>query len=139
MVETQLTDSLIDEGKRLIESLDARGASPHAAFWIFLPDIAGWKLVLSELESQAKGPRETYALIQSALKHLKPAPSQLSLEDVAAAAPESPLVRLLRSALGTGFPLTGIRFTNNVVNGTLIPDAYVYRLAKAQSREKAKK
>lgn len=130
MVETRLTDTLIDEGKRLVEALDKRGTSPLAAFWMLFPDIAGWKLLLSEVKSPDPGPRALYEIIQAALRTLNPKPTQLTLEDVAAAKPDSPIVELLGTAIRTGPGISGIRFTRNVINGVLIPDAYIYRVTK---------
>ena len=38
------------------------------------------------------------------------------------------MVRLLRKVIKTGRKVSGIRFTNNVINGTVIDDAYIYLL-----------
>jgi hypothetical protein len=38
------------------------------------------------------------------------------------------MITLLRVALRTGPGIGGIRFSSNVINGTLIEDAYIYRL-----------
>ena len=54
--------------------------------------------------------------------------AELSLDDLALAKPDAPLVTLLRNAVRTGSGIHGIRFSNNVMNGTVIEDAYIYRL-----------
>ena len=41
--------------------------------------------------------------------------------------PDAPVVALLRTAIRTGPGISGIRFKNNVIDGTLIEDAYIYR------------
>lgn len=130
MVETQLTDKLVEEGARLIRTLDESGVSPDAAFWYYFPDSGAWKLILVEMKVGPEGPRDIYKRIQKALNNLSPRPVVLSLEDVALEKPDAPIVSVLRSAIQTGRNLGGIRFTKNVVNGTLIDDAYIYRLAK---------
>jgi hypothetical protein len=38
------------------------------------------------------------------------------------------LVQLLRPVIGTGPGICGIRLTQNVIDGVLIEDAYIYRL-----------
>jgi hypothetical protein len=45
--------------------------------------------------------------------------------------PESPLVDLLSMAIQTAADaVAGVRFSNNTINGHLIPDAYIYRLSR---------
>ena len=130
MVEPHLTPELIDEGAALLAALDNSDASPDAAFWFFFPDIAGWKLVLAEMKVGPTGPREVYRSIQKALHGLRNQVAHLSLEDVAVLKPDAPLVTVLRQAISTGPGISGFRFTGNVINGTFIPDAYIYRLKK---------
>jgi hypothetical protein len=131
MVETQLTPELIQEGAALVEALDQAGVSPDAALWFYFPDIAAWKLLLAEVKVGSEGPREVYRSIQKTLQSLWNQMAHLSLEDVALLKPDAPLVKLLAQAIATGPGVSGIRFTRNVVNGTLIEDAYIYRLKKA--------
>ena len=128
MVETRLTQELIDEGRTLVERLDERGDSPDAALWFYFPDAGAWKLLLAEVKVGPTGPRDVYRGIQKALTSLRNEVRHLSLEDVAVAKPDAPLIKLLRQALGTGPGISGIRFTRNVINGVAIEDAYIYRL-----------
>jgi hypothetical protein len=130
MVDTQLSPELIAEGAVLVENLDKTGASPDAAFWFYFPDIGAWKLLLAEVKVGAEGPREVYKTIQKSLTALRNQVTHLSLENVALAKPDAPVVRLLRQAIATGPGISGVRFTRNVINGTLVEDAYIYRLKK---------
>jgi hypothetical protein len=130
MVETQLSPELIAEGAALVENLDKTGVSPDAAFWFYFPDIGAWKLLLAEVKVGAEGPREVYKTVQKTLTALRNQVTHLSLENVALAKPDAPVVRLLRQAIATGPGISGIRFTRNVINGTLVEDAYIYRLKK---------
>src|SRR5438876_4855928 len=122
MVEAQLTDKLIHEGAELVKRLDEIGMSPDAAFWFFFPDLGAWKLVLAEIKVGSEGPREVYKTIQSALSKIAPKPEALSLEDVAVAKPEAPIVAALRIAIGTDRGISGIRSTYKVVNAVLIEE-----------------
>ena len=131
MVEKELTDDLIREGAVLVEGLDKSGSAPDAAFWLYFRDIAAWKLVLAEVKVGPEGPREVYRSVQRTLNALRNQIAHMSLQDVAVAKPDAPLIRLLSSAIATGPGISGIRFTNNVINGTLIDDAYIYRLRRA--------
>lgn len=131
MVETQLTPKLIQEGATLVEALDKAGVSPDAALWFYFPDISTWKLILAEVKVGPEGPREVYRAIQKALHGLRNEIAHLSLKDVALAKPDAPLIKLLAKAIATGPGISGIRFTRNVIDGTLIEDAYIYRLKRA--------
>ena len=131
MVEAQLTEQAIHEGGELVKALDAAGMSPDAAFWFFFPDVRAWKLVLAEIKLGSEGPRDVYKRIQRALATIEPEPKTISLEDIAVAKPDAPIVAVLKRALRTGPGLSGIRFTQNVIDGVLIEDAYIYRLAQA--------
>lgn len=130
MVETQLTPELMSEGAALIGKLDASGVSPDAALWVYFPDIGGWKLLLAESKLESAGPREIYREVQKALTALRNQILHLSLEDISVARPNAPIVQLLRQAITTAPGISGIRFSRNVINGTMIEDAYIYRLRK---------
>jgi len=135
MVAKTLTDKMVRSGAELVRRLDDRGVRPDAAFWLYLPELDEWKLVLAEAKLSTQGPRAAYEEFQKALAQ-KPELESMSLDLVALAKPDAPLVRLLGSAIRTGEGISGIRFTNNVINGTVIEDAYIYRLvvpAEAQS------
>lgn len=128
MVENQLRKELIDAGAALIRKLDESGLQPDAAFWFYFPDAQVWKLVVAEIKVGKNGPKEVYRLIQRMLGKGNPEFEELSLDDLALIKPDAPLVTLLRTAVHTGSGVHGIRFSNNVVNGTVIEDAYIYRL-----------
>jgi len=49
--------------------------------------------------------------------------------DITVVKDNDPLVVLLRKAISTGLGISGVRFTNNSINGTFIDDAYIYRLS----------
>jgi hypothetical protein len=130
MVGTSLTPKLIEEGAALVQALDKAGVSPDAAFWFYSSDIQGWKLVLAEMKLGPEGPRKIYRQIQRTLSSLPQDDRAISLDDVAVAKPDAPIVAVLKRAVRTGPGVSGIRFTQNVVDGILIEDAYIYRLAK---------
>jgi hypothetical protein len=129
MVGTQLRQDLIDAGAALIRMLDESGLRPDAAFWFYFPDAQAWKLVLAEVRVGTDGPKEVYRRIQRILGKSREQFSALSLDDVTLATPDAQLVNVLRMALRTSPNISGIRFSNNAINGTVIEDAYIYRLA----------
>jgi hypothetical protein len=128
MVEANLTQELIDAGARLVQKLDERGLAPDAAFWLYSPEEQTWKLVLVEVKLAKKGPRAAYAEVQKILESEKDF-GNLRLDDLVLEKPDARIVELIRKAMRTGSGITGIRFKNNVIDGTLIDDAYIYRAA----------
>jgi len=126
MVASVLTDRLIKSGETLLKELDAV-VTVDAAFWFYFPEEGFWKLMLSLPEVAKEGPRDAYAKVQKALAKLGTEPG-LALDDVAVAKPGAPIVHLLKTGIRTGPGIGGIRFSNNVINGQLISDAYIYRL-----------
>ncbi len=129
MVETTLTPELIAAGERFVRELDARGIRPDAVFWFYFADVEAWKLVVAEVKLGKEGPKGIYKQFQRVLAGLSEDGFVIELDDVSLAKPDAPIVSLLRSAVGTGPGVSGIRFQNNVINGTLIEDAYIYRVA----------
>jgi len=128
MVEANLTEELIDAGAKLVEKLDKRGLAPDAAFWLYSPEEQTWKLFLVEVKLAKKGPRAAYAEIQKILESEREF-GNLRLDDLVLEKPDARIVELIRKAMRTGSGITGIRFKNNVIDGTLIDDAYIYRAA----------
>ncbi len=117
---------MIDGGKELLEQLDKIGIHVDAALWYFFTDVEKWKLLISMPKLKNRGPKTGYLTVQKALDKLKS--PKLSLGQIAVTQPNPSLLRLLKLAVRTGPGISGIRFTNDVVNGHLIEDAYVYRL-----------
>ena len=127
MVASSLTQELITGGENLLKELDAANVSVDAGFWFFYPEHGIWKLMLWIPKVERDGPKAVYGTVQKALSKVQGGGSP-TLDDVALLKPNAPLVPLLRSAIRTGPGISGIRFSNNVINGQLIPDAYIYRL-----------
>lgn len=127
MVASTLTNELIEGGRSLVNQLDDNNAKVNGAFWFLLPEQSFWKLMISLDDVESIGPRAAYTRIQKALSKIAQ-PQGLTLDDVALLKPTAPILKLMKVALKTGPSTSGIRFTNNVINGQLIPDAYIYRL-----------
>jgi hypothetical protein len=129
MVEEYLTKEMKDVGMFLVRKLDEHELNVNAAFWLYIPESEKWKLVIAEEGVGTLGPKKIYEKIQKILGESQDKfQGLLSLEDVALAKPDDPIIALLRVAIRTGPGISGIRFKNNVINGTLIEDAYIYRM-----------
>ena len=129
MVETELTQELITAGERLIEKLEQKGMSPDVVFWLNSAEDQAWKLVLVEAKLSAGGPRAGYSRLQRVLSQYESELEPLELEDVAIERLSSRIVTLIKRAVHT--KNKAVRFRNNVLDGTLIDDAYIYRTRKS--------
>lgn len=129
MVETELTQQLIDAGADLVLNLDEEGINPDAAFWRYSSELGGWRLYLAEAKLGRTGPKVVYRQIQRIIKNLPAESRVLELSDIGLVRSDSPFIRKLRTAIQTGHGISGKRIKNNVINGNVIEDAYIYRVA----------
>ena len=127
MVANALTDELIASGKSFVNKLDDSNTKVNAAFWLLSPEHNFWQLMISLRGAEKDGPKKTYTKIQRAISKIEK-PSSLSLDDVTLLKSSTPILKLMKTAVRTGPEVSGIRFTNNVINGQLIPGAYIYRI-----------
>ena len=77
---------------------------------------------------RVRGPHAAYRKVQALARKIPDAAEVFAPGDVTLVKDNDPLVALLRKAISTGPGISGVRFTNNSINGTLIDDAYIYRL-----------
>src|SRR5205085_874597 len=82
MVGSTITSEMISEGAALLQALDKEGASPDAAFWLYLPESGTWRLFLAEFKLGKRGPREEYRFLQRVLRKLEERVSTISLTDI---------------------------------------------------------
>ena len=122
-----LSKERIKAGETLIRRGDASNMRIEAALWFYSQEQNTWKLMLSIKGVERQGPKYFYNKIQKLLKGSE-INEHISLSEIVLVKYNSSLLNLLRSAVKTGPGINGIRFTGNVINGQLIPDAYIYRL-----------
>lgn len=126
MVRHTLTQNHEQGGRDLVDALDKMGLNLNAALWFLFSEEDAWKLILSWPKIESEGPKAAYMKIQKALSNMRG--TKISLEDVVIEKASSSLLRTLKIAVRTGPGISGIRFSNNVINGQQIEDAYIYRL-----------
>jgi hypothetical protein len=122
-----LNEASIEDGRKVAQMLDEKSSSVNSALWYYYPDTSDWKLVLAMPEVNTNGPKAAYKTVQRILSKVE-LKSNLTLDDIAVSKPEAPLFKLIRQMLRTGPNISGIRLSNNIVNGQKIEDAYVYRI-----------
>ena len=129
LVKESLTDVMIRAGAELTKKLDELQWPVLASLWFYLSEGNQWRLVLASPRVTLDGPKKSYETIQSALATTPAAKGTLALSDIGVTDPENPLIALLRSTLGTGPTLYGMRLTRNAINGHFIEDAFIYRMS----------
>ena len=134
MATTTLVDNVFEEGKSFLEYLDKQNLDIRVAFWLYQKENNSWKLILSTPKVESLGSRFFYSKILRYLKsfnfqHLSN--SSISPLDIVVLSYSDNFINLLKSMIKTSPApeIRSIRFSNNVVNGTLIDDVLVYRLA----------
>ncbi len=127
MVNLLFNEKNIEAGEKLLKLLDSSNVNVDAALWFYFDDVENWKLILSLPDFIRLGPKIAYKQVQKAINRLGNE-INISLNDIAILKPNSPLLNLLKTAIGTSTGIAHIRFSNNIVNGQLIKDSYIYRL-----------
>ena len=128
MDKTALVENAINEGKIIVENLDREGLFFPIAMWSFLPNNNEWRLILGKEDVNDVGAREYYKKIQKVLNKIIPRPD-ITLSDISLISTQNEMAKLIKVALRPGRGISGRRFTGNVINGHLLPDSYIYRVA----------
>jgi hypothetical protein len=127
MAAAVLVDVDVAMGRELLQILDEIKFPVTGAAWIFFPDIEEWRLVIRTPKAEQH--------LQQALLELAIALDQrgdlrkrLDLSRVKLVPPNDKML----AAMGKFVKVDGtsnIRFSRNVIDGVLIDDALIYRLA----------
>ncbi len=128
MVGGNLSDEMIKAGEELVKRLDKSEFRVKAAFWFFQTDNEVWRLIIASPKVKDKGPRQAYKSIQEIVKQIPSQKPRIELQNISVVDSSHHLVSLLKSAIKTGTGISGIRFSQNTINGEFIEDAYIYRL-----------
>jgi hypothetical protein len=124
LVKQDLTPEMIQAGAELLQSLDAAQVPVTSAFWLYRGDEADWRLIIASPDVEKKGIREFYLTLVDHLHAMTR--DELKGSYVTAVTPDDKIVVAIRKIFKTS-GIRSIRFTGNVINGILIPDALIYR------------
>ncbi len=133
-VKPDLTAAMINAGRQLLELMDRETFRVPACFWFYFPESDRWRFVVASPEVRVRGPHAAYRKVEAIARRVPSAGDVFAPGDLTVLKDNDPLVILLRKAISTGPGISGIRFTNNAINGTVINDAYIYRLTSTQER-----
>jgi hypothetical protein len=130
MVSTTLNEKLIKDGEQIITQLLDSKICVDAALWFYSSDFGDYRLLLSLPEIIKQGPLAAYKKVQSAISDISKRGVQLSLslDQVQVVEPNSPTLKLLRTALKTSPKISGIRLTNSYIDRQIIEDVFIYFL-----------
>lgn len=137
MDQTELVADFIARGAAVIRALDDHAVPVPAAFWLYQSEDQGWRLIVATTIVDDAGPLEAYRRVLKLFDEALPDKRSILdpdyafdevLDRLTLVSPNEPIVQLLGSMVRTGHELSGIRFTNNTINGVFIPDAFIYRI-----------
>lgn len=124
-----LVEEDINSGKKIIQYLDGKGLVIRVALWLYNSDSNRWHLVISIPEMEDIGSTELYLKIINYLKEMNEDDElDVNINDIKLIPYTSNLVTILKMGIGTDDGISSIRFQNNMINGHLIEDAFIYRV-----------
>lgn len=127
MATPALVSEDIEMGRELINILDEAGFPVTGAAWIYAPDLEEWRLRLRtpKAKSDPLGALRELANAADAKGDLR---ARIDLSRVKLVPPDDRMLAAIGSLVKAD-GLSSIRFSRNVVDGLLIDDALIYRLA----------
>ena len=128
LVKESLSEQMISAGSDLIRRLDEAGLKVSGALWFYETDSNDWRLIIVSPDVRAKGVKTVYEEVQSVVRATPGDQSIISLKDISVVDSDDSLISLLKIAIKTDNRISRIRFSRNMINGTLIEDSYIYRL-----------
>jgi hypothetical protein len=127
MATTALVSTDVEMGGELLKVLDEAAFPVTAAAWIYFPDIDEWRLVIRtpKAEKDLQGALRELAAAMDAKGDLR---ARLDLSRVKLVPPKDKILAAMGSAVRVD-GISNVRFSRNVINGVVIDDALIYRLA----------
>lgn len=127
MATPALVDADIQMGVELVEMLDKALFPVTAAVWIYFPDVEQWRLLIRtpKAEKDLLGALREVATTMDANGDLR---SRIDFSRIKLVPPKDKVLAAMGSTVKAE-GLTTIRFVRNVIDGILIDDALIYRLA----------
>jgi len=132
MAAASLVERDIGDGEKLVRHLDKDGFPVSAAFWYYESEPDKWRLIIASSIVDEQGSTKAYGRLFESIRRLeKKSRGRYSLDSfrIQLVKKRDRLPALLKRAVKTGPGISGIRFTGNAIDGTLIDDAYIYRVA----------
>jgi hypothetical protein len=127
MAQTPLVERDQKDGEILVKQLDADDFPVSSAFWYYDAQDEKWDLIIASSLVQKAGPRAAYRRLGESMSRVQQPEFCMGSSRVRLVEEKDFLPNLLRKAIKTGAGISGIAFGMNVINGTLVEGAYIYR------------
>lgn len=127
MAAAVLVDSDVEMGRELLRILDEAKFPVTAAAWIFFPDIEEWRLVVRTPKAE-KNLQQALLELAVLLDKRGDLRKRLDLSRVKLVPPKDKMLAAMSSIVKVE-GISSIRFSRNVIDGVLIDEALIYRLA----------
>ena len=127
MAAAVLVDADVEMGRELLRILDEAKFPVTAAVWIFFPDIEEWRLVVRTPKAE-KNLQQALLELAVLLDKQGDLRKRLDLSRVKLVPPKDKILAAMSSIVKVD-GISSIRFSRNLVDGVLIDDALIYRLA----------
>lgn len=128
VVKESLSGEMITAGAELTRRLDEARFIVSASLWFYMSDVNVWRFIIASPEVRTQGLKKAYKQVQSVVSKISEDQSKIPLKDISVVDSKDPLISLLKVAVKIGDGISGIRLSQNMINGVLIEDAYIYRL-----------
>jgi hypothetical protein len=127
MATTALVSADVEMGSELLKVLDEAAFPVTAAAWIYFPDVDEWRLVIRtpKAAKDLQGALRELAAAMDAKGDLR---ARLDLSRVKLVPPKDKILAAMGSMVRVD-GISNIRFSRNVINGVVVDDALIYRLA----------
>jgi hypothetical protein len=127
MATTALVSTDVEMGSELLKVLDEAAFPVTAAAWMYFPDVDEWRLVIRtpKAEKDLQGALRELAAAMDAKGDLR---ARLDLSRVKLVPPKDKILAAMSRMIRVD-GISNIRFSRNVINGVVVDDALIYRLA----------
>lgn len=123
---TTLTEADLEFGKHVAEQLRTKEFPFDGVFWLYDEDADDWQLVIATSLVDRNGRQEAYLRLGQIISNTPR--SDFRILNITVMSPQAPLFSALRKKFATSKSVEGVRLQHHVVNGVLIPAAYLYEI-----------
>ena len=126
MDKTALVSFDIENGQRVIDTLERAGIAPSVALWAVLPEYEDWRLVIASKYLNPLSISDGYGKINSAMQQEGISFSNqptIALRDI-----NEPFIQALQNTFARSSDTYGMRLGGQKFGNQYIEDAFVYRI-----------
>jgi hypothetical protein len=129
LVNEVLTSEMVSAGNELVQYLGNSALKIDGLLWLFSAENNTWHFVIVSPEVKVYGPKKVYQNVREVIENIPKNEQKIPFESIFVLDSKDQLIQSLRQSIRPGSSLAGIRFSQNIINGVMIDDAYIYKLA----------